>query len=131
VKSLDANIILRVLLNDDEVQSPLARDVMRGPCMILPSVLQEVVWTMSRGERLPRSSVVGALGVLMRMTTVRLVDEAAVAWAADRFAEGADFADMLHLALSGAASAFVTFDTGIERYSDKNTVSVETLSAKA
>ncbi len=43
------------------------------------------------------------------------ISSAAILWALERYAEGADFADALHLALANEAQAtsFATFDAGV------------------
>ncbi len=41
LRSLVTNIIARALLMDDPVQSPLARQLLAVPAMVLPSVFME------------------------------------------------------------------------------------------
>ncbi|MBV8973235.1 MAG: hypothetical protein JO290_13200 [Sphingomonadaceae bacterium] len=66
---------------------------------------------------------------LLDIATLTVVEREAVAWAVTRYAAGADFADMLHLALSGEASRFATFDRDVAPYADAAVVPVETVVA--
>lgn len=129
MKSVDANILLRLLLEDDEAQLVIARRVLTGPCLILPTVLLEVVWTAHRQFGRTRTNIAAQLTELMKLAHLRFVEEQAVAWAISRYAKGADFGDMLHVALSGEADCFATFDIGIAKFADESVVPVEALSA--
>lgn len=62
----------------------------------------------------------------MSLETLTFTHAAAVEWALTRAHDGADFADMLHLALSSAADSFATFDRGMARHADASVVAVET-----
>ncbi len=129
MKSVDANILLRLLLEDDDAQLDVARRVLKGSCLILPTVLLEVVWTAHRQPGRTRPNIAAQLAALMELPHLRFVEEQAVAWAIKRYAAGADFGDMLHVALSGEADSFATFDTGIAKFADDAVVPVETLCA--
>lgn len=129
MRSVDANILLRLLLEDDEAQLVVARSVLKGPCLILPTVLLEVVWTAQRQSGRTRTDIAAQLAALMELPHLRFVEEQAVAWTIERYAEGADFGDMLHVALSGEADSFATFDVAIAKSAKGGVVPVETLRA--
>ena len=129
MRSVDANVILRVMLLDHPGQQRLAEEVLSGTCLILPTVLLEVVWTAHRQERLPRDRIARQLVELMNLPNLQFADRDGVAWAIERFANGADFADMLHVALSESADSFVTFDAAIAAHARNSVIPVETLVA--
>ena len=101
--------------------------MLRRKSVVVPTVLLELVWVLASGAKWSRARIVAAVGDLLTIATLTVVDREAVEWAVERFATGADFADMLHLALSGEAAAFATFDQNIARFADTAVVAVETL----
>jgi|JI8StandDraft_2_1071088.scaffolds.fasta_scaffold51935_3 predicted nucleic-acid-binding protein len=126
-RSLDTNVIARAVLNDDPVQSPIARRLLAEPAIVLPGVLMEAYWLLSLPHRLSRPGAIAALSSLLDLPTLTVPDREAVLFALERAAAGADFADMLHLALSGGADMFSTFDQGIAAHAEGAPVPVETL----
>jgi predicted nucleic-acid-binding protein len=127
LRSLDTNIIARAVLNDDPVQSPVARRLLAQPAMLLPTVLLEAFWLLSPPQRLSRPGAIAALSSLLDLPALHVPDREAVRFALQRAAAGADFADMLHLALSAGADMFATFDKGIAAHANGAPVPVETL----
>ena len=127
MRSLDTNILVRALVSDHEVQSPKARAIMAEPCLILPTVVLETVWVLASRTSMNAPTIAAVIMALTDMPHIVLADRSAVIWALERFRRGADFPDMLHLALSRAADSFATFDRSIARYADAEVVSVETL----
>jgi predicted nucleic-acid-binding protein len=128
MRSVDANIILRLVLQDDEAQLAMAQQVLSSPCLILPTVLVEVVWTATRAKASSRVQIAQQLQALMELDHLRFVERDAVEWALDRYIKGGDFGDMLHVALSQGATHFTTFDSKVERYAQGGAVEIETLS---
>ncbi len=126
MRSLDANIALRLLLADHPHQEHLARQVLSEPAMLLSTVVLETAWVLT-GKGWSRGQIVAAFRALLDLEHLYVPDEAALVWVIERFEDGGDFADMLHVALSDGASAFVTFDRKVERYCRDGPVPVETL----
>ncbi len=126
-RSLDTNVITRAVLMDDPVQSPVARQLLAEPAIVLPGVFMEAYWLLCMPHRLSRTVAIAALSRLLDLPTLLVPDRAAVLFALQKTAQGADFADMLHLALSGGADAFATFDKGIAADADGAPVPIETL----
>jgi predicted nucleic-acid-binding protein len=127
LRALDTNIILRALLNDDPAQSPQARSILSGETLLLTTVALEAFWVLSVPKRFSRSEAANLLMKLMQLPGMVVPDREAVEFALTTAAEGADFADMLHLALSRGADMFTTFDRGIAPFADGAPVPVETL----
>lgn len=105
----------------------IAQRIFSSQVLLLSTVIQEAIWVLSRGYQIPPETIVAQLSVLIQLPSVVIFDDVACRWALARYAEGADFADMLHLALSGAADMFATFDKGIAQFADDQVVPVETL----
>lgn len=127
MKSLDTNVLLRAVLWDDERQSETANRYLGGRAYLTVTVLLETQWVLRKLERRARVDVVTSLRDIVALPNLTVAHRDAVMWALDRYAEGADFADMIHLALSGASDGFVTFDVDIARHADASVVPVETL----
>jgi len=127
IRSLDTNVVARLILNDDAAQVAAAVAVLDQPVLVLPTVLQETAWVLESLRDLSRAVIAAQLRDFLTLPTVVAADTGAVGWAIDRYAEGADFADMLHLALSTTADAFTTFDRRIARHADPSVIPVETL----
>lgn len=127
MRSLDANVLLRVLLQDDPKQTPIAERIIGEPAIILSSVVTEVVWVLMSRKLWAMADIATAMRDLIDLPHLWFLDRQALLWAFSRAETGAGFADMMHLYLSGRADSFATFDREIARYVDENTVSVETL----
>ncbi len=127
--SVDTNLIVRLIVMDDARQLELARQTFDDhPIYISAIAILEAVWVLSRKYRYPRDAVLESLDAVLAVGSVTLENELLTRWALDRFARGADLADMLLLVASREQDAFVTFDAGIARRAGTHApVSVQTL----
>ncbi len=100
---------MRAVTGDDAVQSPLARALLTEPFVLLASVLVETEWVLRSQYGWSRDAIATALTELVDLPALAEAP-AAIHWAVERFAAGADFADMIHLVSAGGATRFVTFD---------------------
>lgn len=117
---LDANVLVRYIMQDDPRQSPKATRLVESltseqPGFVPLVAVVELVWVLSSSYALNRSQVVEALDLLLRSKEI-LVDRAdLVLQAQRRFAKGgADFADCLieRIAQAHGCRTTMTFDTG-------------------
>ena len=115
---LDTNVLLRYFLDDDPLQSSLARRIMSSltiadPGWIgLPTVL-ELVWVLKCKDRNQRSAIASTLDRLLAQDAIVVEQAHVVALAVRRFRfSRADFADCLIAASARAAGCgkTVTFD---------------------
>lgn len=122
MKAVDTNILVRWITRDDPVQAPLADIVMGTPVFVSHTVLIELVWTL-RGKtyRFERSDTADVLDGIVALATTTTPFEEGVRWAIDRFAAGADFADMIHLIGSRGADHFVTFERRLSQQAGPDT----------
>ena len=127
MKSLDTNILIAALAGEGSPQYPEARGALGDKALITVTVLLETSWVLRSVLRWSHQDIVAAFTDLMAGPSIAWNSRAAVEWALGRYAAGADFADMLHLALSKQADSFATFDQRIARFADATVVPVETL----
>jgi len=102
VRTLDTNVVLRLLIGDDPQQTPIAEqaflDAIASGGIYLPDVvLAEVAWVL-RGYNLERATRYQLLERLVRTRGVVVDDIDAVIDALEQFRQGGDLADQLILA---------------------------------
>jgi len=119
VIGLDTNVLVRYIVQDDPVQSPLATQLIEQECSTeIPGfiglvVLVELVWVSESCYGARRAEVAV---LLRRMLSIRqlVVQEAETVWQALRQFETskADFSDCLieRMATASGCSAMMTFD---------------------
>lgn len=113
MRAVDTNILARFILNDDDLQTPIANDVIRGGVYVSLSVWMELVWLLGARYRFSREMIAEALEVTMKIDVV--VTPEAAFWALNRYRLGADFADMIHLIEAQAHEGFHTLDRGMKK----------------
>lgn len=115
--ALDTNVVVRLLVNDDATQARRARALLAaGHEVRLPvTVLLEAEWVLRSAYGYPAPLVMTYLRALLGLPGVSTDNAAAVAAAITACEQGLDFADALHLALSGGAERFYTFDANLRR----------------
>jgi len=118
--SVDTNLLARFLLKDDPVQHRRAVAVLESDAEVyIPvTVLLELAWVLKARDA-TREEILAALRGILALPRVRSQHEDAVRIALGWVEAGMDPADALHLALSGKASRFLTFDTALARQSGK------------
>lgn len=129
MRSIDTNVVMRFFLEDNERQLAAALQILGEPTLLLATVVIEAFWVLDRGLGWLPGQIAIAFDTLLRLADLSCPDEPAIRRALERYVAGADFPDMLHLALSHQASSFVTFDQRIARFADASVVPVETVAA--
>ena len=102
MRTLDTNVVVRLLIGDDPQQTPIAEqaflDAIASGGIYLPDVvLAEVAWVL-RGYNLERATRYQLLERLVRTRGVVVDDIDAVIDALEQFRQGGDLADQLFLA---------------------------------
>lgn len=114
--ALDTNVVVRLLVNDDPGQTRRARALLQTrTAFVTPTVLLETEWVLRGAYGIGRPAIASSLRGLLGLPAVVVGNAQAIAQALDWFEAGLDFADALHLALSGDAEGFVTFDTRLAK----------------
>jgi predicted nucleic-acid-binding protein len=116
VIAVDSNVLVRYLVEDDPDQADRAEAVLLSGAILVPTtVLLETAWVLGSGYRFDRAAIVDGITKLLGLPGVQAEDSAAAGQALTWYAQGLDFADALHLASSGRAEAFATFDRALLR----------------
>ena len=128
LNAVDTNIIARYILQDDPKQAAIATKLLAEPCFASDTVLVELAWLLSSRYGVGRADLAATLHDLLRLPALSVSNDALIGWAIDRFATGADFADMMHIVSAQGVDRFATFDQGITRDVGTDTpVAIETL----
>ncbi len=116
VIAVDSNVIVRLLTEDGEAQFEQTRELFATETISLPkTVLLECEGVLRSLYVLPPRQIAQALTSLIALPQVRCEDNDSVAAALDLMRQGFDFADALHLASSGVAERFASFDRVLAR----------------
>lgn len=114
--SVDTNVIVRLLVNDDPQQGAAARRLFESQeVWIGVTVLLEAAWVLESVYGLDTAQIVKALRGLLGLPNVRAENAAAVAAALNMTGPGLEVADALHLSRSPEDAEFATFDRGLAR----------------
>ena len=118
--SIDANVIVRFVVNDDREQARRARALIEANDVFVPtSVLVETEWVLRSAYKLTGPKMFETLSAFLALPRVFAQDEKVAHAALDWAGRGMDFADALHLAGSSACGAFASFDRGFARAAAK------------
>jgi predicted nucleic-acid-binding protein len=109
--AVDTNVVVRLLTGDDVEQSAVARSVFKSDLIwIAKTVLLETAWVLRSLYKFDEHAIRIALTKLIGLPGVSVEDTPAVVTALKLAADGAEFADALHLASSLPDAVFVSFD---------------------
>ena len=116
---LDTNVIIRFLVQDDALQSPVATRFMsrlsrEQPGFVSAVVLAEITWVLSRAYKTSREGIANAVEGLLR-TAELIIENAEAAYralAVYKISGSAEFADafITQTAMLAGASEIVSFD---------------------
>lgn len=110
--SIDTNIVVRLLVNDDPSQTARAASLFKAnKIFISKTVVLESEWVLRAVYNLDRKKVNASIVALISLEDVVVEDEAVLFSALEIHSKGMDFADALHVASSHRADKFATFDT--------------------
>ena len=117
---IDTNILVRLLVGDEPAQTERAAVLFSKESIYIPkTVLLETEWVLRYSYQLTTSVILVAFHNVLGLAQVTVEDNSAVVTALLWYEQGMDFADSLHLASSGEADGFATFDTRLEKYAGK------------
>lgn len=125
MRSIDTNVVLRLLVNDDADQraraTALVRQLRGEGFRISEVVLVETIWVLRSAYRFDRATVATAVRTLLSLEGVVVADLERVSRALVAFETGtADFADFLirEAARDAQALPVMTFDARFAQSSD-------------
>lgn len=118
--ALDTNVLARLLLRDDARQYSRARELLaqERDYTAPVTVMQELVWVLEVNE-CTREDIARGLGLLMGLPNFKPQQPEVLRQALAWYAQGLDFADALHLALSQGSEELATLDKAFAKQSSK------------
>lgn len=127
MRSVDTNVIARWLLRDDSVQASIADTIMNQPVELTGTVALEIGWLLMSVGRMSPAQFADTMSALLAIDTLYAPNKAGLKWAVDRLRSGADWADMVHIAMT-QSEKFATFDKPVRKQAgDASPVIVEIL----
>jgi predicted nucleic-acid-binding protein len=115
------------MTGDDVRQARIAQDVVDQGFILLSTVVLEVEWVLRSAYSWSRQEVARGLRMITDLPGAIGIPHN-IDWAIDRFEQGADLGDVMHLIGATGASAFVTFDKSVAKHAGPTTpLPVETL----
>lgn len=116
MRAVDTNVLVRFIVADDPDQALRARAIVPAERLFIPvTVLLEAEWVLRSAYGFAPARVSDALRRLVGLPTIAVQHPAEVSRALAGAAQGVDFADALHLALSAGCSDFISFDRSLAR----------------
>lgn len=114
--ALDANLLARLLLKDHAAQYARVKALLRtNQVFTAPvTVFLELVWVLEAND-IDRADVCHGISLLLGLANFTPPDAQAIRLALSDYAQGMDFADALHLALSRNDKSLLTFDKSFVR----------------
>lgn len=128
--ALDTNVVVRFLVNDDAIQARRARTLIDDHnVFIAPTVLLEAEWVLRSAYGFSQREILKFFRALLGLPGITVGEPSRIDSALNRYREGLDFADALHLAFSTDAEAFATFDTKLRRRALRSDIPPEVIAA--
>jgi predicted nucleic-acid-binding protein len=111
VISVDTNVLVRLLTDDEPRQAAAARALFEsGPIWIAKTVLLETGWVLRSLYGFKDAAIRDAFTKLLGLKNAHVEDESSIASALELTAHGIDLADAIHLSSRPPGVAFVSFD---------------------
>lgn len=108
--AFDTNMLVRAVVADHPEQVAVVRRLMAGNMVFISrTVLLETEWVLRARYQKTRSELFEFFKALLEAQNAEVESGQAVNYALDWYAQGADFADAMHLAACGTA-VMHTFD---------------------
>ena len=116
MRAVDTNVLVRALVQDDAQQAARAEALLGEHDIYIPvTVVLELEWVLRTRYGYSPKRVAQALEMLAALAHAVVGERDAVLAATARVAQGWDFADALHHALSHGCEDFVTLDADLAR----------------
>ena len=123
--ALDTNILARLLLADDAAQLARVKSLLgKKQNYTAPiTIMLELVWVLEANDCSP-PEIQHGINLLLGLSNFKPANAQELKQALAWYADGLDFADALHLALSQDAKQLVTFDKKFVKLAKKSGASL-------
>lgn len=119
--SIDTNVLLRIIADDDPAQSLAARTLVEGNDIFLSLfAIVECEWVLRSAYNWPVVQIADALEAFILAPRISVELPEMATWALARFRGGADLADMIHLVVSRDVEAFASFERRLAQMAGPN-----------
>jgi predicted nucleic-acid-binding protein len=126
--SVDTNIVVRIIVQDDANQTDLAQRFCARGVIVPLTVSMEVEWVLRSRYLMTRAAIIDSFSVLIEAADFHFEESEKIGWLLERYSQGADFADLIHIVASCASDGFATFDKGLALGAGLNTpIPIETI----
>lgn len=126
--SIDTNVLVRLLVNDDQKQAQFAKRLIENNAIfITKSVLLETEWVLRYTYEIDTDAIRKTLEKLFGLPNVSIEDPACIIKTMQWYNLNFDFADAIHLASSQSAETFATFDKKFIKNAKKINVNLLTM----
>lgn len=116
--SLDTNVLVRVVTEDDPEQVEVARRLFEEEALFISkTVCLELEWVLRYSYDLDAATIADIFRRLLGHRRIHWEDRRSLGAALEWCESGMDFADALHLASSDRAERFATFDRRLGKHS--------------
>ena len=110
VISVDTNIVVRLLTQDDKQQYEISFKLFQSEIFICDTVILETEWVLRFAYKFAPSNIYQAFTKLFGLENVYLTNANKIAQILEWYQLGLDFADAFHLAQSQHCTQMYTFD---------------------
>lgn len=118
--AVDANVVVRLLTQDDPKQAAAARSLFAaGPIWIAKTVLLETGWVLRSLYGFDESAIRNAFTKLLGLKDVHTEDKPSMAAALALTVHGVELADAMHLSSRPPGAVFVSFDQSFVRRANR------------
>lgn len=110
--AVDTNVLVRLVTRDDPEQFAAARSALESATILLisPTVMLELEWVLRHCYQFGLAEIQETLRRVLGLDKALFHDRRELLQALEWHADGLDFADALHLAMSSGAQELLTFD---------------------
>jgi predicted nucleic-acid-binding protein len=115
MNAVDTNVLIRLIVQDDPAQEERAKAFCRLGVSVSLTVSMEMEWVLRSRYKLHREAIIQSFHVLIATSDCHFENLESLKWGLMRYRQGADFADMIHLASSQGAEGFGSFDRSLAR----------------
>lgn len=121
IVSIDTNVLVRFLTQDDPAQFEVARTIIsENAIFVSDTVILETEWVLRFAYNFEPPKIIAALRLFLGLENVSSENPVKIEMAIMWHQNGLDFADAMHLASCQHTAAFATFDKALSKANPTN-----------